>query len=59
MNDDNRQTFTSLQQRGVLEIERIRREEFTGERTGGASANWLTRWSHWAAGKALTRWEWT
>ena len=30
MNDDNRQIFTSLQQRGVLEIERIRREEFTG-----------------------------
>ena len=30
MNDDNRRTFTSLQQRGVLEIERIRREEFTG-----------------------------
>ena len=30
MTDDNRQIFTSLQQRGVLEIERIRREEFTG-----------------------------
>ena len=30
MNDNNRRIFTSLQQRGVLEIERIRREEFTG-----------------------------
>ena len=30
MDDNNRRIFTSLQQRGVLEIERIRREEFTG-----------------------------
>ena len=39
MNDDNRQIFTSLQQRGVLEIERIRGKNLPGERTGGASAN--------------------
>ena len=30
MDDGNRRTFSNLQQRGVLEVERIRREEFTG-----------------------------
>ena len=30
MDDGNRRTFSNLQQRGVLEVERIRREKFTG-----------------------------
>ena len=30
MDDGNRRTFSNLQQRGVLEVERIRRERFTG-----------------------------
>ena len=30
LDDDNRGTFSRLQQRKVLEVERIRREEFTG-----------------------------
>ena len=30
MDDENRRTFSNLQQRGVLEVERIRREKFTG-----------------------------
>ena len=30
MNDENRKTFLNLQQRATLEVERIRREQFTG-----------------------------